>query len=345
MMNYGALVRVVPELFDTLRHRARIMERIAMLEPIGRRSLALDMQVTERVLRAELDFLRNQGLIHSTAGGVFLTQEGVRVMHELEPVLAVVEGRDALALQLSRKLGIKQVIVVAGDSDIAEWVKDSLGFRAAEWIRSTVTENDVLAVSGGSTLAAVAARMPVSTPRIPLKVVPARGGLGEGLATQANTVAAELAEKLGGTSMMFHVPDRLTEETQAQFLADPFVQQHLQTIREATVVVHGIGDAMAMAMRRHADSAEVAHLVASGAVGEAFGYYFDSEGRVAHKIANVGLHLADVEKMRCVIAVAGGGQKAKAIAAAANGYRIDVFITDEGAANAIIHGAMPKELE
>jgi len=345
MSDYTAILRVVPELFETLRYRARIMERIAILQPIGRRGLAADMQVTERVLRAELDFLRSQGFVHSTAGGVFLTQEGVRVMSELEPVLAAVEGRQALALQVSRRLGIENVVVVSGDSDCDSWVKDSLGFRAAEWIQKLLVAGDVLAVSGGSTLATVAARMPVATPRIPVQVVPARGGLGEGLATQANTVAAHVAEKLGGTSVMFHVPDRLTEESQTQLLADPFVQERLRLIQSATIVVHGIGEARTMAERRQTATPDLAILAETGAVGEAFGYYFDDEGRIAHKIANVGLHLADVQTMRCVIAVAGGRKKSQAIAAAARGYRIDVLITDEGAARSILGRTSSKEMD
>ena len=38
-------------------------------------------------------------------------------------------------------------------------------------------------------------------------VVPARGGMGGALETQANTLACEIARRLGGHHRMMHLPD------------------------------------------------------------------------------------------------------------------------------------------
>ncbi len=51
------------------------------------------------------------------------------------------------------------------------------------------------------------------------------------------------------------------------------------------------------------------------AVGEAFGYYFNEEGEVVHKVPTIGLQLEDLSHIEHVIAVAGGSSKAKAIRA------------------------------
>jgi len=233
---------------------------------------------------------------------------------------------------VSRMLNIPRVIVVEGDSDEEPWVKDNLGYRTAAYLRQNISSDDILAVTGGTTIAAVAKRMPTGGAPVPVKVVPARGGFGETVDIQANTIASLLAQKLGGSSIMLHVPDRLTSETLDQLLTDPYVQQRLLEIREANVVVHGIGDAMEMAARRRATEEEVALLQANHAVAEAFGYYFKPTGEVAYAMTTVGLKLADLEHMRLVIAVAGGRKKAAAVAAAAKAYRIDVLVTDEGTA-------------
>ena len=328
--------RIVPELLEVLQSRVRVLQRVLLLQPIGRRALAQEMHVTERILRAELDFLRQQGLLTTSVAGVSLSDEGIRLLNELEGAVASVEGRDELGKAVSRHLGIPEVIVVAGDCDHDDWVRDNMGYRAALCLQGLLHENDVLAVTGGSTVAAIANRMP--TVKIPLgiKVVPARGGVGETVEMQANTVASRLAQRLGGASVMLHVPDRLTEQTLEQLLSDEFVQERLQEIRQATVVVHGIGEALQMAQRRNATEEEREILRREQAVAEAFGYYFREDGEVAYAMTTVGLRLSDLPKMRTVIAVAGGSEKARAVSAAAKAYRIDILVTDEGTASSLI---------
>lgn len=333
--------RIVPELLEILQERTRILNRIALLQPIGRRALATELGTTERILRAELDFLKQQGLLVAATAGMSLSVGGQSLLDELNQVLAVLDGRSELASMLSRKLGIPTVIVVNGDNDEEAWVKNTLGLEAARYLRQALRPTDVLAVTGGSTMAAMATNMPhAGGPGgpIPIKVVPARGGLGENVAFQANTIASELAEQLGGTSVMLHVPDRLSEETLQMIVKEPQVQERLQEIRHATVVVHGIGEASRMAERRRSTQQELATLRARGAVAEAFGYYFDADGSIIYEMNVVGLRIGDLSRVRVVLGVAGGGSKAQAIAAAAKAYRIDVLVTDEGAARRLVKG-------
>ncbi|WAH38090.1 sugar-binding transcriptional regulator [Alicyclobacillus dauci] len=331
-----AVRRVVPELMDVLQRRLRILQRIHLLGPIGRRALAQAMQQSERVLRAELDILRRQGLLHSSATGVSLSDEGSTLLGELEQVASAAAGRADLAWTLSQTLHIPNVVVVEGDSDAEPWVKDQLGLQAGQYLHSILEDNDIVAVTGGTTVAAVARNMPVCNDRQGIRVVPARGGVGETVAYQANTIAAQLADKVGGTSIMLHVPDRLSPGAVEQLLTDPYVQERLPTIRSSTVVVHGIGDAMAMARRRQSSQEEMAEITMHNAQAEAFGYYFDADGNVAYSMKTIGLRLSDISHVRVVLAIAGGANKANAIAAAAKAYRIDTLVTDEGAANRLV---------
>lgn len=48
---------------------------------------------------------------------------------------------------------------------------------------------------------------------------------------------------------------------------------------------------------------------------EAFGYYFNRDGEVVHKVHSVGMQLDDLESIPHIIAVAGGSSKAGAIEA------------------------------
>jgi len=330
--------RVVPEILEILKSRARILQRIHLLQPIGRRALAIELLSTERILRGEVDFLKQQGLIHVAAAGMSLSGDGEKLLDEMNHILAAVDGREEMQTELSRVLGIQHVYVVAGNCDDASWVKDALGYQAAQELKRRLESGDVLAVTGGSTMAAVARMMPAKGEAIRVQVVPARGGLGETVSVQANTIAGELAAHLGGSSIMLHVPDRLSEETMDRLLSEPLVMERLQVIRQARIVVHGIGGAMAMATRRQLTADEVVMLQQNGAIAEAFGYYFNAAGEIVYSMTTVGLRLNDLEQMRVVMGVAGGASKANAIAAVAKAYLIDVLVTDEGAAQQILRG-------
>jgi central glycolytic genes regulator len=330
------LRRVVPELFEELLERVHILQRVRLLQPIGRRALATETGQTERVLRAHVDVLREQGILLFTASGMSLSEEGTSLLERLDGAIATLEGRDALATSLSRTLGIDEVIVVAGDSDHDEFVKQALGFQAADTLIHRLNVQDVLAVTGGTTMAAIAAAMPKPSSPLPVQVVPARGGLGENVAVQSNTIASDFARKLGGTSIMLHVPDQLSQDTLQRLVTEPQIQERLLQVRQASFVIHGIGDALSMAKRRHLPDADLHALRERGAVAEAFGYYFDDAGQTVHTMTTVGLRLDDLERIRVVMGVAGGRSKAAAILAAAKAYKMNVLVTDEGAAKSIV---------
>ena len=74
--------------------------------------------------------------------------------------------------------------------------------------------------------------------------------------------------------------------------------------------IHGIGAAMEMASRRNSSPFDQQLLTEKGAVGEAFGYYFDEQGDIVHHIRTIGIQLEQVRKSDMVIAIAAGVEKA-----------------------------------
>ena len=53
--------------------------------------------------------------------------------------------------------------------------------------------------------------------------VPARGGLGENMVYQANTIAASMAQQSGGYYTTLYVPDNVSESTYNTLLMEPSV--------------------------------------------------------------------------------------------------------------------------
>ena len=84
--------------------------------------------------------------------------------------------------------------MVPGDSDVSPFAKRELGRAGAKALGNIMSDNDVVAVTGGSTTAEVAEQLNPPTSLKGVWFVPARGGLGESLEIQANTIASTMAK-------------------------------------------------------------------------------------------------------------------------------------------------------
>src|SRR5699024_2302171 len=107
--------------------------------------------------------------------------------------------------------------------------------------------------------------------------VPARGGVGEKVENQANTIVAQMAKAEKGDYHLLHVPDPLSETLYHTMLKEPSIKETLPYIKNASIVLHGIGEALAMANRRKTTDDILKKLENEQAVSEAFGYYFNQE--------------------------------------------------------------------
>jgi len=324
--------QLVPELLETMRKRYMILHRVMLSDFIGRRTLAAALSMTERVLRAETDFLKEQGLLEIHSNGMRISESGKALLEQLEPFYKTMFGLSDLEEQIRSHFGLSQVIIVAGDSDESAQTKRDLGRAAGGALRRAMGPNDVVAVTGGTTIAQVANQLPAMSNLSGNLFVPARGGLGESLDYQANTIASTMAKRTGAQYRMLHVPDHLGEEAYASIMQEPNISDIVNVIRSARIVIHGIGDALVMARRRRLDKEETDAIAAEGALAEAFGFYFDRDGAVVHKTKSVGLRLEDIVNTEVVIGVAGGKSKGSAIAAVMRFGHDDVLVTDEAAA-------------
>ncbi|TLS35323.1 sugar-binding transcriptional regulator [Pseudalkalibacillus caeni] len=331
--------KLMPELLEVMNKRYRILRYLRLMQPIGRRSLAVNLGITERILRSEVTFLKDQGLLEMSVQGMHLTEEGEQLLIQLEPVMNEVSGLRNLEEELKQKMQLQEVIIVPGDSDKAPYVKKEMGRACVSRLKKLDLSQNVIAVTGGTTLAAVAEMMTPPAHGEDILFVPARGGLGEQVENQANTICAKMARKASGDYRLLHVPDQLSEEAHQSLIEEPGVKEVLELIKSAGIVIHGIGDANTMAIRRKSSPEVIETLKAKHAAAEAFGYYFNQAGEVVHKVKTIGLQLQDLENCELVITVAGGSTKAKAIEAYMKRGLKNVLVTDEGAAKALLEGS------
>jgi central glycolytic genes regulator len=329
--------RLIPDLMLVFQKRYSILQYIYLMQPVGRRSLAGSLNLTERVLRSEVEFLKEQNLIFISSVGMSLTSEGVKVLTSLESMIREITGINDIEKRLKNLLNIKQVFVVSGDSDESPLVKTELGRTTVNCMKQLLQGKNIIAVTGGTTIASVAEMLTPDFSEKELLFVPARGGIGEVVKNQANSICATMAENTGGNHRVFYVPEQVSQEIYESFIKEPYITDVLNLVRSANMVLHGIGNAITMAERRNTSQKELEEIKRKKAVGESFGYYFNETGEVVHKVLTVGLHLEDLQDIDNIIAVAGGTSKAKAICS----YMMQapsstILITDEGAAKRLL---------
>ncbi|GBF10646.1 central glycolytic genes regulator [Tepidibacillus sp. HK-1] len=329
-------MKLVPDVLEIMQKRYKVLHHISLMQPIGRRSLSQSLGFTERILRAEIDFLKQQGLIDVETSGMKVSQEGYEVLEEVSPYIKNLFGLYQLEQQLKEKLQLPEVVVISGNADEDELVKKEMGRAAAQLIRQLVNEKDIVALTGGSTIAEVAYMMPEQPPLPSVLFVPARGGMGENHEYLANTLVSTMAKKTNGSYRLLHVPEQLSESTYHSLMNEDYVKELLSVIRSSRMVIHGIGQANTMAIRRNVPKEILDLLEEKHAVGEAFGYYFDQEGKIVYKMKTIGLTLDDLQHIPHMIAVAGGKSKANPILSVLRHNLKPILVTDEGAAREIL---------
>lgn len=330
---------VAPDFIKTVEKRFRILQSIKLMEPVGRRVLADDLNVTERSLRTETDLLKNQGLINSSKSGMSLTKTGIQANGQLNKMLADFQGTALLEQQLSKKLGIERCIVLPGNSDKQYRVVDSFGQRLNQLLGSILPNGkSLIAVTGGSTLARVARNLsPSLSKNRDLLFLPARGGVGESVIIQANSVCAEMANRTHGQHRALYLPEDISERSFESLQNEASIKSVLELIYQCNVVVHSVGTASIMAERRNLSDEDKLTISNGDAVAEAFGDFFDRDGKLVYKVPRIGLHVRDLVNIKHVIAIAGGKSKATAIEAyMKNAPAHTVLITDEGASKMIL---------
>ena len=326
---------LAPDLAAELAQRAQVLERVAAMAPVGRRQLANRLHLTEREIRACADKLREEELIRFDAAGMTLTDKARELLPAVQGFTRVLGDLSGLEEQLAKLLKVERVCIVSGDADADERLIDEVGRTAAIRVRAMLRSGSTLAVAGGSTMAATARAMHSPTP-LNVMIVPARGGWGKAVHTQANTLAAEIAAHLGGHHRLLHLPDYMDDAARQEMLRLPDVHEVMELIQRADVLLHGVGCAEEMLRDAKLPPAQARRLLADGAVGESFGAYFDREGNCLLESSSVGVDLARLTPQCRMIAVAAGSRKAEAIIAVLRHDSHALLVTDEGAARAML---------
>lgn len=218
-------------------------------------------------------------------------------------------------------------------------------------IDGLIGPSEVIGIAWGSTMAAVVREIPARAATA-IEVVQLAGSSSRlGRERDAGQLARSLADRLGATDHPIYAPAFVASRELRESLArDPEVARAMDRFGALTLAIVGIGampDGAPMAasslLRSGVlDDAEVARLVAAGAVGDLVVHPFDAEGRfVASDLTEraVAISVDGLRRVPRVLAVATGIGKAAAIRGALASGLVRMLVTDAATGRAVLGDA------
>ncbi|HEY4662520.1 MAG TPA: sugar-binding transcriptional regulator [Candidatus Humimicrobiaceae bacterium] len=242
---------------------------------------------------------------------------------------------------IEKKFNIRECIVVPTYENIEETLKAMAG-PLNDLLERILENGSSLGIGWGNSLKGISDYIDVSG-KSGIKVIPIIGGLGKtGTGVHTNSVARNIADRLGGVSYMIHSPAVLdTKEIREVVEKDSNISQIIkltETIDTAMVGLSDIGSGSTLIKTGSFSPEEFKYLESLGVVGDVNLIFIDENGRpVPNKIDEriVRISPERLKKVKKVIGVAFGRRKLKVILGALRGGFLNILFTDEETASNI----------
>lgn len=266
-------------------------------------------------------------------------------------IVPPVDSHADLERALEKRFGLLEAVIVTPASYDQATVVAALGPAAAEILVRGLEGKEVVGLSWGSTLHAVIEALPVMN-WPDLTIVQLLGGLGRPEAEVHGTdLARRMAQAFNSKLRLIPAPGVVKSKlVRDALIEDPQISDTLALGAQADVVILGIGIPLhgsVVSQSEILSQEEVAQLMNDGAVGDIALRFLDRDGNlVDHEVYErmIGLPLEQIRNVPRRIGVAGGEGKLDVIRGALMGGYINVLITDDLTAMALL-GQAQKPLD
>jgi DNA-binding transcriptional regulator LsrR (DeoR family) len=272
----------------------------------------------------------------------------IRKIRELEIVEIIIhrpETRTMCLLELAgdvkSKLKLKEVMVVPQSS--AGLLRKNMGKICAEWLGGKIKGKTVLGLAGGRSVASTADF--VEKTHNTVEVVSLMGGINSvNDNIHSDMVVWNFSQKIGASSRILHSPVILADKNDVFTMKkNPVVSQVISLFDRIDLAIVGIGSLNAGdSLLLHSDllnQEDIDFLKKGKYIGEMCGRFFNRKGREPEgSLAErtVAITLKQLRKIPLVCLMASGPEKVEGILAASMAGFINVLITGEETAKALL---------
>jgi DNA-binding transcriptional regulator LsrR (DeoR family) len=247
-----------------------------------------------------------------------------------------------LEINIEKQFSLKECIVTRS-YEKSENTLNEAGYAVSDVLSRLLNPGDTFGVSWGETLRAVAENLMIDRPR-DVNVIPIIGAMGE-LETgiYPNAIAASFAQKLGGKSYLINAPavldNKKIRESIEQDRNFSGIRSWWDKLSAAIISVSTIDKTASVARHGIFNIRELTQLRELGvACASNFNFIDESGNSVITEIDDrmIKINIDELRKIRDVIVVACGVEKAEPIRAALYGNFVDILIVDHETAELII---------
>lgn len=244
------------------------------------------------------------------------------------------DRRMKLEQDLISRFGLNDVFTVPGGSTLAE-LNESIAQAAAMYIIRRLDEGAFLNIGYGDTTSRILNHLAMAAEK-PLNLVSLTGGVGYYLPNANSSVF---------NARLHLIPSPLllsSQEITEALRREPGVQEIYRMIPLSSMSVVGIGsmsDEATVIKNGILSPNDFTVLTLQGAVGDILSHFLTKNGEpvaMAQENRLMSTPLDDLRKLENVIGAAGGPSKVDAILAVLRGGYLDVLITDEDTATALL---------
>lgn len=252
------------------------------------------------------------------------------------------EDLNLLSQELQHRYGLDTVLVCYSPLNTYEEIKKHIAKQTAEYLHDTIQDKDIIGVTWGTTMHAVAQHLQHKSVK-GVEVVQLKGGVSH---SHVNTYAAEtvnlFAEAFQTVARYLPLPvifdnialKRIVEE-------DRHINRIIELGKQANIAVFTVGTVKedALLFRLGYFNEEEQKLLKKNGAGDICSRFFDKDGNICSEEINnrtVGIDLSELRLKEKSILVAGGQRKVEAIQAALAGKYANTLVTDQFTAQALL---------
>ncbi|HOK71556.1 MAG TPA: sugar-binding transcriptional regulator [Bacillota bacterium] len=267
--------------------------------------------------------------------------EGIVVVKLIPPGLDFAD----LEEKLRSTFGLSDAVVISGKAGPSRLLTQNLGMAGANYLDRELRPGQVIGVSWGATLRELVAALGSIKPEPrEIMAIPLLGGQGQASPDlQVNDIASRVAMAFGGSHLYLHAPSFVdTPEARNMMMNDSNIRNVASKWAAADVAVVGVGcfvPPSTLLEEGGFPPDELEDLVRMGVVGDICMRFFDEQGQPVDTPLGdriIGASLDQLRAIDCVVAVAGGVNKAASILGALRTGVVDVLITDDLTARRVL---------
>ena len=249
----------------------------------------------------------------------------------------------ALEEALVEAFNLQEAIVTHVGEESSSVSDVAFAQTAAQWLADIWQDHDVVGVMAGKTLHFVGKYLSVANKKN-LQFVPLVGGWGkDGVYWDANSNTRIFGEKTQAKIWQLNAPAFVnSKETKERLLAEQDILEVFTWAKQCSIALVGIGqvsEEATIVKTGYMSKDDIRQVQQRGAVANICTVFLDRLGQAIDAPFTsqiIGLNADDLQKIPYVIAIARGLDKVAAISSTLKGKWIDVLITDQQTAEAIL---------